>query len=82
VSTAAHPDYRVRRAQLSRSVNDSQGFSVYDAIVDQTDWKDPTPCLSLLRALNDSQRAVVTAARRELAFAIGTLRRHLGLACW
>ena len=63
VSTAAHPDYRVRRAQLSRSVNDSQGFSVYDAIVDQIDWKDPTPWLSLLRALNDSQRAVVAVAQ-------------------
>jgi hypothetical protein len=47
------PDYRLHRAQRSRSVRDSEGFSVYDAIVDQIDWQDPTPWLSLLRALND-----------------------------
>lgn len=63
VSTAADPDYRLHRAQLSQSVRDSEGFSVYDAIVDQIDWRDPTPWLSLLRALNDSQRAVVAVAQ-------------------
>ena len=47
-STAADPDYRVRTAQLSVSVHDSEGFSVYDAIVDQINWQDPTPWLSLL----------------------------------
>jgi hypothetical protein len=63
MSTAADPDYRVHRAQLSRSVHDSEGFSVYDAIVDQINWQDPTPWLSLLRSLNDSQRAVVAVVQ-------------------
>jgi hypothetical protein len=63
VSTAADSDYRVHRAQLSQSVKDSEGFSVYDAIVAQINWQDPTPWLSLLRSLNDSQRAVVAVAQ-------------------
>ena len=63
VSTAANPDYRVHRAELSRSVHDSDGFSVYDAIVAQINWQDPTPWLSLLRSLNELQRAVVSVAQ-------------------
>ena len=63
MSTAGNHDFRVHRSQLSRSVEESEGFSVYDAIVDQMDWQDPTPWLSLLRALNDRQRAVVAVAQ-------------------
>jgi hypothetical protein len=63
VSTAGDPDYRVHRAELAQSVHDSEGFAVYDAIVAQINWQDPTPWLSLLRSLNDSQRAVVAVAQ-------------------
>jgi hypothetical protein len=60
---AADPGYLVHRAKLLRSVHDTEGFSVYDAIVDQINWQDPTPWLSLLQSLNDSQRAVVAVAQ-------------------
>lgn len=63
VPKAADPDYRVHRAQLSQSVHDSEGFAVYNAIVDQINWQDPAPWLSLLESLNDSQRAVVAVAQ-------------------
>jgi len=63
VSTAGSPDYRLRRNQLARSVQESEGLSVYDALVERINWEDPTPWMSLLRTLNGSQRAVVTVAQ-------------------
>lgn len=60
---AAAPNDRMHRSQLSQSVHESEGFSVYEAIVDQINWQDRTPWLSLLYALNASQRAVVAVAQ-------------------
>jgi hypothetical protein len=53
----------VRRSELARSVRDSEGFSVYDAITSRIDWEEPQPWLMLLRRLNDSQRAVVAVVQ-------------------
>ena len=56
-------DYRVRRSDLQRSVEDSRGFSVYDAIADRIDWTADHPWRALLLNLNRAQRAVVSLAQ-------------------
>ena len=53
-------DFRILRSDLSETVSESEGASVYDAIVDQIDWDQSFPWLTFLRRLNDSQRVLVS----------------------
>ena len=61
--TARERGHLVHRDQLPRTVRESEGFAVYDAIVSEIDWTDSTPWRSLLLELNASQRAVVAVAQ-------------------
>jgi len=56
-------DYRVRRDDLPKSVHESEGFSVVDALREHVNWDHPRPWLRLLETMNDSQRAVVAVAQ-------------------
>ena len=52
--------YLLRRSDLARTVRDSEGFSVHDAIVDKADLNAPNAWLHLINDLNTSQRTVVS----------------------
>ena len=56
-------DYRLRRTALRRSVAETEGYAVYDALVDQIDWSASNPWLDLLERLNASQRVIVSLAQ-------------------
>jgi hypothetical protein len=63
VSAADNHAFRINRSELSRSVDQSLGFAVCGTIVDQINWREPSPWFLMLCSLNEAPRSVVSVAQ-------------------